>query len=181
VASELHKPAALTPTCASSPPLWPQLAPDFRQGTRKRRPGARGHMPGGEAHPVAVDCGLLQPRLSAFLPRGPSAPFAHLRGPACALAPGPRPRQDFGGGSTGPDQIFPGITRAPPSAPGRGRAQSPARRDPNPQTTEHEAAARSSQLAARGFSYSLPKQGPSPSKAGLSVLNIAATAFDSWA
>jgi hypothetical protein len=45
---------------------------------------------------------------------------------------------NFGGGSTGPDQIFLGITRAPPSAPGRGRAQRPVRRNPKPQTTEHE-------------------------------------------
>jgi hypothetical protein len=34
---------------------------------------------------------------------------------------------NFGGGSTGPDHIFLGITRATPSAPGRGRAQSPVR------------------------------------------------------
>jgi hypothetical protein len=39
---------------------------------------------------------------------------------------------NFGGGSTGPGQGFLGITRAPPSAPGRGRAQSPVRRNPNP-------------------------------------------------
>jgi hypothetical protein len=48
------------------------------------------------------------------------------------------PREISGGGGTGPDQIFLGITRAPASAPGRGRAQSPVRRNPNPQTTEHE-------------------------------------------
>jgi hypothetical protein len=52
-----------------------------------------------------------------------------------------------GGGSAGPDQIFLGITHnegaaKAPSAPGRGRAQSPLRRNPNPQTTEHEAATR---------------------------------------
>jgi hypothetical protein len=33
-----------------------------------------------------------------------------------------------GGGSTGPGHIFLGITRAPPSPPGRGRVQSPMRR-----------------------------------------------------
>jgi hypothetical protein len=50
---------------------------------------------------------------------------------------------NFGGGSTGPDQGFLGITRAPPSAPGRGRAQSPVRRNPDPQTTEHESGSHS--------------------------------------
>ena len=59
---------------------------------------------------------------------------------------------NFGGGSTGPDQIFLGITRAPPSAPGRGRAQSPVRRNPNPQTTEHEAATR----AALAVKFPIP-------------------------
>jgi hypothetical protein len=59
---------------------------------------------------------------------------------------------NFGGGSTGPDQIFLGITRAPPSASGRGRAQSPVRRNPNPQTTEHEPAESGSQL--EGFLFS---------------------------
>jgi hypothetical protein len=58
----------------------------------------------------------------------------------------PRGTGNFGGGrgrgrgrgsSTGPDQIFLGITRAPPSALGRGRAQSPARQKPNPQATNH--------------------------------------------
>jgi hypothetical protein len=38
----------------------------------------------------------------------------------------------------GPDQGFLGITRAPPSAPGRGRAQSPARQKPSPQATKHD-------------------------------------------
>ena len=76
---------------------------------------------------------------------------------------------NFGGGSTGPDQIFLGITRAPPSAPGRGRAQSPVRRNPNPQTTEHEAATRAA-LAVKfpipakhrrfdGFPKQLPRRG----------------------
>jgi hypothetical protein len=41
---------------------------------------------------------------------------------------------NFGGGGIGPDQIFLGITRAQASAPGRGRAQSPVRQKPNPQT-----------------------------------------------
>jgi hypothetical protein len=54
---------------------------------------------------------------------------------------------NFGGGSTGPDQIFLGITMAPRSAPGRGRAPGPVRRNPNPQTTEHERQTR----AARSF------------------------------
>jgi hypothetical protein len=58
---------------------------------------------------------------------------------------------NFGGGSTGPDKIFLGIARAPPSAPGRGRAQSPVRRNPNPQTTEHEAATRAAR--SRGFPF----------------------------
>jgi hypothetical protein len=51
--------------------------------------------------------------------------------------------KNFGGGSrkhTVPDQLFLGITRAPPSPPGRGRAQNPVRRNPNPQATKHEAA-----------------------------------------
>jgi hypothetical protein len=59
---------------------------------------------------------------------------------------------NFGGGSTGPDQIFLGIARAPPSAPGRGRAQSPVRRNPNPQTTEHEAHESGSQFEVLLFS-----------------------------
>jgi hypothetical protein len=42
-------------------------------------------------------------------------------------------------GSTGPDQGFLDITRAPSSAPGRGRARGPVRRNPNPQTTDHRA------------------------------------------
>jgi hypothetical protein len=54
---------------------------------------------------------------------------------------------DFGGGSTGPGQVFLGITRAPPSAPGRGCVQGPVRRNPNPQATEH--GARGSTRAAR--------------------------------
>jgi hypothetical protein len=53
-----------------------------------------------------------------------------------------------GGGSQalgpGPDQIFLGITRAPPSAPGRGRAQSQLcgeTRTPRPQSTRQQRAA----------------------------------------
>jgi hypothetical protein len=65
---------------------------------------------------------------------------------------------NFGGGSTGPDpdQIFLGITRAPPSAPGRGRgrAQGPVRQNPNPQATEHEAAA--PQRAALAVKFPIP-------------------------
>jgi hypothetical protein len=59
---------------------------------------------------------------------------------------------NFGGGSTGPDQIFLGITRARSSAPGRGRAQKgPAlcgeTQTPRPQSTrQHESSSRS-----RGF------------------------------
>jgi hypothetical protein len=56
---------------------------------------------------------------------------------------------NFGGGSTGPDQIFLGITGAPPSAPGRGGAQSPVRQKPNPQTTKHERQTRAAR--SRGF------------------------------
>jgi hypothetical protein len=54
--------------------------------------------------------------------------------------------RNFGGGSTGPDQGpgFPGHNEsegATKCTAGRGRAQSPARRNPDPQTpTEHEAA-----------------------------------------
>jgi hypothetical protein len=55
---------------------------------------------------------------------------------------------NFGGGSTGPDQIFLGITRAPPSAPGRGRAQRSLcdeTRTPRPQSTRgsHESGSQS--------------------------------------
>jgi hypothetical protein len=53
---------------------------------------------------------------------------------------------DFGGGSIGPDQIFLGITRAPPSAPGRGRAQSHVRQKSNPQATKHERQTRAARI-----------------------------------
>jgi hypothetical protein len=56
---------------------------------------------------------------------------------------------NFGGGSTGPDQIFLGITGAPPSAPGRVGAQSPLRQNPNPQATKHERQTRAA--SHRGF------------------------------
>jgi hypothetical protein len=60
---------------------------------------------------------------------------------------------NFGGGSTGPDQIFLGITGTPPSAPGRGGetggAQGPVRQKPNPQATKHERQTRAAR--SRGF------------------------------
>jgi hypothetical protein len=67
---------------------------------------------------------------------------------------------NFGGGSTGPDQIFLGITRAPPSAPGRGRAQSPVRRSPNPQATGHRARGSTRAARSRGFLPAIHNTGP---------------------
>jgi hypothetical protein len=77
---------------------------------------------------------------------------------------------NFGGGSTGPDQIFLGIiTRAPPRAPGRGRAQSPARQNPDPQATKHERQTRAARVEGflstihnrthASFSKQLPTRG----------------------
>jgi hypothetical protein len=85
---------------------------------------------------------------------------------------------NFGGGSTGPDQIFLGITRAPPSAPGRGRAQSPVRRNPNPQTTEHEAAEGGSRSQV---SYSSKAQEVCVSLGSSVPTQLQSSAFDSWA
>jgi hypothetical protein len=55
---------------------------------------------------------------------------------------------NFGGGSAGPDRVFLGITRAPPSAPGRERAQGAGpwalcgeTRTPRPQSTRQLRAA----------------------------------------
>jgi hypothetical protein len=51
----------------------------------------------------------------------------------------------FGRGSTGPDQIFLGITEAPPSAPG-GRALCAVQQKPNPQATKHERQTRAARI-----------------------------------
>jgi hypothetical protein len=87
---------------------------------------------------------------------------------------------NFGRGSTGPDQFFLGITRAPPSAPGRGRAQGPVpvRRNPNPQTTEHERAADESGSQFKGFLFSKAIRGPACSSSVRSQFH--SSAFDSW-
>ena len=66
---------------------------------------------------------------------------------------------NFGGGSAGPDQIFLGITRAPPSAPGRGRAQSPVRRNPNP--PDHRAR-EADESGSHSRSFSNPQIGEMP-------------------
>jgi hypothetical protein len=64
---------------------------------------------------------------------------------------------NFGGGSTGPGQNFRRITGAPPSAPGRGRAQSPVRQKPNPQATNHERQTRAALAAtSKVFLFSDP-------------------------
>jgi hypothetical protein len=62
---------------------------------------------------------------------------------------------DFGGGGAGPDQIFPGITRAPTSAPKRGRAQSPVRRAAKPEPPDHRA--RAALRAARKMGFIRPR------------------------
>jgi hypothetical protein len=104
-----------------------------------RNQGPQDEGPKPEAAGIGSACGLG------------ASPTPDPRAPARAV-----PRQDsmatpgnFGGGSTGPGQIFLGITGAPPSAPGRGRAQSPVRQKPNPQATKHERQARA--VRSRGF------------------------------
>jgi hypothetical protein len=88
---------------------------------------------------------------------------------------------NFGGGSTGPDQIFLDMARAPPSPPGRGRAQSPVRRKPNPQATKHEAAREgfavevSYSSKAIGHHYRFWVACPYPGT------QFPSSAFDSWA
>jgi hypothetical protein len=84
---------------------------------------------------------------------------------------------NFGGGSTGPDQIFLGITRAPPSAPGRGRAQSPAWQKPNPQATKHERQTRAARI--EGF-FQQSTIGGMPVSPSNFRREGACSAFGSW-
>jgi hypothetical protein len=149
----------------------PGRQPPVRRRGRGASPGAgRGHRP---PNPAAQG--------PSWPPRTTSSPAQLLTGPrgrtaANIAASGPSDRaagrrQDsmatpgnFGGGSTGPDQIFLGITRAPPSAPGRGRAQSPVRQNPNPQATKHERQTRAARVEVSYQQSTIGHMPVSPSK-----------------